>query len=136
MPSAHHQINVVLRRSLFLLFFDGIFEPLVLLVNAEHGFFVSFGRRAIVLGLEFFLESLQRVLDDLLLSLESIQLQVRNFFSLWRNGLEDLGRLIAALTETTGQVTHLSLSSVAVLAEDVIAPIALGHRGTGVVLDL
>ena len=60
-------------RTLFLLFFDGIFEPLVLLVNAEHGFFVSFGR-AFQLSVKFFLESLQRVLDDLLMSLESIQL--------------------------------------------------------------
>ena len=43
---------------------------------------------------------------------------------------------MATLAETTGHITHLSLSSVAVLAEDVVASPALGHGGTSVVLDL
>ena len=85
---------------------------------------------------EFFLEGLQRVLDNFLLSLESLQRQVGDVLFIWRNGLVDLGRQITALAETTGNVTHLSLGPVAVLAEDVITPPALGHGGTGVVLNL
>ena len=63
LPSAYRRINVVSHRSLFLLFIDGNFAPLVLV----------------------------------------------------------------ALAETTGHVTHLSLGSIAVLAENVLAPLALGH---------
>ena len=84
---------------------------------------------------EFFLEGLQRILDDLLLSLQSLQ---RQFFFLCRQRSElvDLGLQVIALAQTTGNETHLSLGPVAVLAEDVLAPPALGHGGTGVVLDL
>ena len=108
------------------------------MVHAEHGFFVRFSRRAIVLSREFLLKGLQRVLDDVLLSLKSLQRQVGDVFFLCRqrNGLVDLGLQITALAETTGNVTHLSLGLVAVLAEDVIAPPAPGHGGTGVALDL
>ena len=85
---------------------------------------------------EFFLEGLQRVHDNFLLSLESLQRQVGDILFIWRNGLVDIGRQITALAETTSNVTPLNLGPVVVLAEDVIALPALNHEGTGVVLDL